>query len=374
MKRLVYLDNSATTPLDKEVFEAMRPYFSDKFGNASTLYRLGLESRKAIEDAREKVARAINANPDEIYFTSGGTESNNLIIKSFDSVLTSSIEHPAVLNTCRLRKNWEIVNVDKKGYIDLEEFKRKLTSKTELVSIMHSNNEIGTIQQISKIHKICQEKNIPLHTDAVQSFGKIKLDCKDFEMLSLSAHKIYGPKGVGAVYIKNSEKNKIKALLIGGGQEQGMRSGTENVPGIVGLGKATEIALKNMNKENLRISKLRDQLKKKILNDIKNCWVNGGDERLPGNIHFRFKGLEGEALILMLDEYGICASTGSACSSKLLKSSHVLSAIGLKPEESHGSLRITVGKQNTKDDIDYVCKILPKVVERLRSISSEYRR
>ncbi|MBS3167408.1 aminotransferase class V-fold PLP-dependent enzyme [Candidatus Woesearchaeota archaeon] len=372
MKKLIYLDNSATTPLDKEVFKAMKPYFSNKFGNASTLYGLGLESRMAIEKAREQIAKAINAEPEEIYFTSGGTESNNLIIKNFDSVLTSTIEHPAVLNTCRLRKNCEIVSVDKKGYVNLEELKQKLNSKKiNLVTIMHSNNEIGAIQQIEKIHKLCQEKNIPLHTDAVQSFGKVELDTKNFEMLSLSAHKIYGPKGVGAVYI--NKKVKIKPLLIGGGQESGLRSGTENVPGIAGLGKATEMAIKNMEKDNLRISKLRDYLKNRVLKEIKDSWVNGGNNRLSGNIHFGFKGIEGEALILMLDEYGICASTGSACSSKSLKSSHVLSAIGLKPEDSHGSLRITIGKQNTKQEIDYVCEVLPKIVKKLREISSEYK-
>jgi cysteine desulfurase len=380
MKR-IYLDHAATTPLDKRVLKAMLPYFSKKFGNASSLHSFGVEAREAIENSREKVAHLINAKSDEIYFTSGGTESNNLAIKGIafanrkrgKHIITSKIEHHAVLNVCEWleKQGFEItyLPVDKYGFVNLDELKRSIRKDTILVSVMHANNEIGTIEPIEEIGRICKEKNVYFHTDAVQSTGKIPIDVEkmNIDLLSISAHKIYGPKGVGALYVRKGVN--IETIQHGGGHERGLRSGTENTPGIVGLGEACAIAEKEMKREEIKQTRLRDYLIKNVLK-IKDSHLNGHPtKRLPNNANFWFAFIEGESLIAQLDIHGIAASTGSACSSKSLEPSHVLLAIGLKPHEAHGSLRLTLGKENNKKEIDYVIDVLPKVVKELRKIS-----
>lgn len=380
MKR-IYLDHAATTALDAGVLKAMEPYFSLKYGNASSLHSLGMEAKEALEDSRSTVAKALNAGPEEVLFTSGGTESDNLAIQGIAyankdngrHVITSRIEHDAVLNTCRHleKQGFEVtyLNVDKTGLVDVKNLEENIRKDTILVSIMHANNEIGTIQPIKEIGSITRKRNVLLHTDAVQTFGKIPTDVKEMniDLLSLSGHKLYGPKGVGALYIRRGVR--IQPLIYGGGHERNLRSGTENVPGIVGLGKATELALKDMKKEAERQTKLRDRMVKSILT-LEDSWLNGHPtKRLPNNINVSFKYIEGESIILMLDEKGISASTGSACSSKSLQPSHVLTALGLKPEEAHGSLRLTLGKDNTEQEIDYALKELPEVVQRLRKMS-----
>lgn len=373
----VYLDNAAATQVDPRVLKTMMPYFSKNFGNASSLYELGREANEALERSRKTIAGVINAKPEEIYFTSGGTESDNLAIKGVLSnkkhLITSSIEHPAVLNVFRQLKNKgykiTILPVNKQGIVSLEKLKKSITKQTGLVSIMHANNEIGTIQPIKEIGKICKKKGVLFHTDAVQTFGKIPIDVKkmNVDLLSISSHKIYGPKGVGALYVR--KEVKINPIIQGGGHEDGIRSGTENVAGIVGFAKAAKLCKKEMNKESQREIKLRDYLIKNILK-IKNSWLNGhSKKRLPNNAHFCFRFIEGEALVLKLDDKGIAASTGSACSSKHLEPSHILLAIGLSPRDAHGSLRITLGRFTKKSDIDYVLKVLPKVINNLRRIS-----
>jgi len=375
----VYLDHAATTPVDKRVVDAMLPYFSEKYGNPSSIYSFSREAREAIEDARREVARLIGANPSEIIFTSGGTEADNLAIKGVAAanegkhIITSAIEHHAVLATCEAleKQGYEItyVPVDKDGIVSVEEIKNAIRKDTILITIMHANNEIGTIQPIAEIGKIAKEKGIAFHTDGVQSVGKVPVNVNELnvDLLSISSHKIYGPKGVGALYVRNG--TNIAPLLHGGGHERGIRSGTENVPGIVGFGTAARIAAKEMDSDAERTKRLRDRLIDGALK-IENSWLNGSREkRLPGNANLGFRFIEGEALILELDGYGICASTGSACSSRSLEPSHVLRAIGLPPQECHGSLRMTLGKENTEEEIDYVLEILPKVVEKLRRIS-----
>jgi len=375
----IYLDHAATTPLAAEVLEAMLPYFSEKFGNASSLHEFGQEAREAVENARKKIAKLINAKPAEIIFTSGGTESDNLAIKGTafkakeGKIITSKIEHHAVLEPCHwLEKHGfkvSYINVDKYGLVDLAELEKAITKDTILVSVMHANNEIGTIEPIKEIGKICKQHGVYFHTDAVQSFGKLPIDVKkmNIDMLSVSAHKIYGPKGVGFLYVRQDVR--IEPIMHGGGHEFGLRSGTENVVGIVGLAKAAELIHRNLEKETARERKLRDKLIKEIL-EIKDSRLNGHPElRLPNNCNFSFKGIEGEALLLRLSEKGIAASTGSACSTKSLKPSHVLTAIGLKPEEAHGSLRLTLGKDNTEEQIDYVLTVLSKIINSLRRIS-----
>jgi cysteine desulfurase len=380
MKR-IYLDHSATTPLDRSVFEEMKPYFSSKFGNASSLHSFGREASEAVEEAREKVANVLKCKPSEVFFTSGGTEADNWALKGIvlanrkkgKHIITSSIEHHAVLHTAQyLEKNGCEVTylpVDRYGFVKPEDVENAIRKDTILVSVMHANNEIGTIEPIEEIGKIARERGVYFHTDGVQSFCKIPTDVNKLgvDMFSISAHKFYGPKGVGALYIR--EGTKIEPLLHGGGHEKGMRSGTENTPGIVGLGAASELGMKRMAADAEKMTALRDRLIKGVLR-IKGSWLNGHPvKRLPNNAHFCFSLIEGESLILYLDEKGIAASTGSACSSKSLEPSHVLLRIGLKHEEAHGSLRLTLGRENRKEEIDYVLKVLPSEVEKLRSIS-----
>jgi len=379
---MIYMDHSATSPVDPEVFEAMKPYFVDSFGNASTLYSLGREGKQAMEAARIEVASLINAEPKEIIFTSGGTESDNLAIKGTayklknkgNHIITTNIEHPAVDETCKyLEKNGFKVTylpVGEDGIIKIDDLKAAITDETILITVMHANNEIGTIQPIEEIGKIANEKKIYFHTDAVQTVGKIPVDVKkmNVDMLSLSSHKLYGPKGVGALYIKKGVR--IEPLLHGGGHERGMRPGTENVAGIVGLGKACSIAKVNLETDAQKLTNLRNKLIDGVLDSIEDSYLNGDrTKRLPNNANFRFTGIEGESLILHLDAKGIAASTGSACSSTKLEPSHVLTAIGLKEVEAHGSLRISLGHENTDEDIEYAIKAINEVVDQLRQMS-----
>ncbi len=380
MTRQVYMDHSATTPVDHDVVEAMLPYFSEKFGNPSSLYTIGRQARRAIEESRQKVADLIGAKKEEIIFTGSGTESDNLAIKGIayknrkkgDHIITSSIEHHAVLHTCKYLETQGFkvtyMPVDKDGLVNPKDVEKAITPQTILITIMHANNEIGTIQPIEEIGKIAKEKNIPLHTDAVQTAGKIpvNVDALGVSLLSISAHKIYGPKGVGALYLRKG--TFVEPQLHGGGHERNLRSSTENVPGIVGFGKACELAKERLPEE-ARLADLRDRLIKGIL-EIKDSYLNGHPvKRLPNNANVRFSYIEGESMILNLDMKGVAASTGSACSSTSLEPSHVLMAIGLKPEEAHGSLRLTLGRGNTQEDVDYVVSVLPEIVNKLRMIS-----
>lgn len=380
MTRQIYMDHSSTTPVDAAVTEGMLPYFSDRFGNPSSLYTIGREARRAMEDARAKVADLIGAKKDEIIFTGSGTESDNLAIKGLayrnrkkgDHIITSSIEHHAVLYTCKYleTEGFKVtyLPVSKEGLVNPADVEAAITSKTMLISIMHANPEIGTIQPVEEIGKIAKEKNIPFHTDAISTAGKIPIsvDAMGVSLLSLSAHKMYGPKGVGALYVRKG--TGLTPLLHGGGHERDIRSGTENVPGIVGFGKAAQLA-KELLPESDKLAKLRDSLIKGVL-EIKDSYLNGHPEkRLPDNVNVRFSYVEGESMILNLDMKGVAASTGSACSSKSLEPSHVLIATGLKHEEAHGSLRFTLGHGNTQDDVDYVISVLPEIVNKLRMIS-----
>jgi len=375
------MDHAATTPVDKEVIQTMLPYFDKKFGNASSLHQFGQEAKEALENNRETVAKLINAEPREVIFTSGGTESDNWAIKKIaftnedrgNHIITSKIEHHAVLESCEfLEKNGFKVTylpVDKYGLVNPEDIKKAITKNTILVTIMHANNEIGTIEPIEEIGKICKEKGVYFHTDAVQTVGKIPIDVKkmNVDLLSSSSHKLYGPKGVGFLYIKKG--TKLSPMIHGGGHEFCLRSGTENIAGIVGFAKACELAQRDMEKRVKHEKKLADRLIRGV-SKIPESWLNGHPEkRLPGNTNFCFKYIEGESLILHLDDKGIAASTGSACSTKSLKPSHVLTAIGLSPVDAHGSLRLTLGKDNTEKEIDYVLDVLPKIVEDLRKIS-----
>jgi cysteine desulfurase len=360
----------------------MKPYFTDSFGNASTLYSLGREGKMAMEAARQEVASIIGADTKEIIFTSGGTESDNIAIKGTayklknkgNHIITSNIEHPAVDETCKyLEKNGFKVTylpVETDGIVKVSDLEEAITDKTILLTIMHANNEIGTIQPIKEIGALAKEKGIYFHTDAVQTVGKIPVDVKELnvDMLSLSAHKLYGPKGIGALYIRNGVR--IEPIIHGGGHEMGIRPGTENVPGIVGLGKACSIAKENLERDALELIKLRDKLITTVLEQNEDTYLNGHrTKRLPNIVNFRFTGIEGESLILTLDSMGISASTGSACSSTKLEPSQVLMAIGLKEVEAHGSLRLSLGHENTEDDIDYTINAIKEVVEKLRSMS-----
>ena len=380
----VYLDHAATTPVDEKVLEEMLPYFTKKYGNASSLHSFGREARDAIERSRERVAELIGAESEEIIFTAGGTESDNIAIKGIafregkGHIITSQIEHPAVMATCQHleKKGFDVtyLPVDKYGMVSPEDVENAIRDDTILITIMHANNEIGTVEPIEEIAKIARENEIVFHTDAVQSVGKIPVNVKriGMDMLSISAHKIYGPKGVGALYIKKG--TKIEAIIHGGGHEKGLRPSTENVPGIVGLGKACELAEKRMEEDMKRMQRLRDRLIKGVL-EIEESYLNGHPEkRLPNNAHFRFAAVEGESLILSLDDKGIAGSTGSACSSKKLKPSHVLMAIGLNEVQAHGSLRLTLGRENTEEEIDYVIEVLPPILEKLRAMSPLWKR
>lgn len=378
----MYLDNSATTQVSEEVLNEMKPYFRKEFGNPSTLYSIGRSSKNALDQSRQKVADAINANPDEIIFTSGGSESDNLAIKGLayklrkkgNHIITSNIEHPAVKNTLKFLENLDYnvsyLPVDENGIIKIEDLKNAITDDTILITIMHANNEIGTIQPIEEIGKISHENNIIFHTDAVQSFGKIDVDVEklNVDLLSLSSHKINGPKGVGALYIKKGIR--LEPLIHGGGQEKGIRSGTENVPGIVGFAKACEIVSKNLDKNYKKLSSIRDELIDKVLSTIPESYLNGDrNRRLPNVVNFRFKAIEGESLILLLDAKGYQASTGSACSSNTLEASPVLTALGLDPVDVHGSLRISLSPESEEFNIDEFVEIISDVVSRLREMS-----
>ncbi len=381
----IYFDNAATTKLDDEVFKEMMPYFINEYGNASSIYKLGRNSRNAVETAREKIAEAINAEPREIYFTSGGTESDNTAIRGIaynykkkgNHIITSKIEHPAVLQTCKQleKEGFEVtyIDVDEYGIIDLESLKKSIKETTILISIMFANNEIGTIQPIKEIGKIAKENNIYFHTDSVQAVGSIKIDVKEMNIdsLSMSAHKFYGPKGIGALYVKKGIN--FQKFMNGGHQEKNKRAGTENVPAIVGMGKAIEIAYNDLEKHTKHIKELRDYYIREVQDKIPYVKINGDiDKRLPGNSNISFRFIEGEGLLLNLDLQGICASSGSACTSGSLEPSHVLLAVGLPHEIAHGSLRISIGKYNTKEEIDYLVEKLVEIVERLRSMSPLY--
>jgi len=386
----VYLDNGATTAVDPEVLKAMLPYFTEEYGNASSIHSLGRAAKNAIEQAREHIAKSINADPLDITFTSGGTESDNLAIKGVafknkdkkttkgPHIITSQIEHPAVLETCKYleRIGYDVayLPVDKQGLIDPKTLKETINENTFLVSIMAANNEIGTIQPLQQLGAICHDYDAYFHTDAVQALGKMPLDVEsdNIDLLSISAHKIYGPKGIGALYRR--KKVPLQTIQHGGGHEKGLRSSTYNTPGIVGLGSACQLGQTRMKEDVAHMTKLRDQLIKNIL-DIEASYLNGHPtKRLPNNVHVRFDAIEGESLNLLLDKNGISAATGSACSSEKLSASHVLLAIGLKPEESHGSLRLTLGRTTTQEDIDYVSETLPGIVQSLRNLSPLWNR
>ena len=378
--KTIYFDHAATTAVAPEVKEAMEPYFCENYGNASSLYELGYKSKEAINIARGNVAKAINAKPNEIYFTSCGSESDNLAIKGVarahrqngNHIITSRIEHPAVLNTCRQleKEGFRVtyLNVDKNGFIDLEELKNSINSKTILVSIMFANNEVGTIEPIKEISRIVHSNDAIFHTDAVQAVGNIKIDVKEMgiDLLSMSAHKFYGPKGVGALYVRDSID--FIQLQNGGHQENDKRAGTENVAGIVGLGKAIELANNNIIQNNERLLNLRNYCIEQIKNRIPYIRINGDlNSRLPGNINISFLYVNGKDLVKLLAKKGICTSSGSACSSGLPQPSHVLLAMGLSEDIASSALRITLGKENTKEDIDYFVDELEKIVVNLRT-------
>jgi cysteine desulfurase len=388
--KYVYMDYASTTPVDKEIITEMLPYFDRNYGNASSIHLYGRKAFDACEVAREQVGNLLNANPDEIIFTSGGTESDNLGIKGVAflnkkkigtkgyHIITSEVEHPAVLETCRyLEKvgfNVKYLPVDKYGLINPSDLEESISENTFLVTIMFGNNEIGTVEPIKEIGKITKKHDVIFHTDAVQAIGKVPIDVNELniDLLSISSHKIYGPKGTGALYKRKGVK--LETIAHGGGQENGMRSSTHNTPGIVGLGIACELGKKRMNKDISHLTGLRDILIKEI-QTIEQCYLNGHpDKRLANNAHFRFTAIEGESLNLMLDDKGIAASTGSACSSKKLQASHVLLAIGLKPEEAHGSIRLTLGRMSIKEDVEYVVNVLPEIVKKLRKMSPLWNR
>lgn len=384
--RRVYLDHSATTPVDKEVAALMMTYYTEKYGNPSSVHSFGREAKQALEEARGQVAALIGATPAEITFTSGGTEADNLAIlgtagalrKKGKHLITSCVEHHAVLETCEyLEKNGydlTIIPVDEEGIISVEEVQKAIRPDTILISVMHANNEVGAIQPIAEIGKLAKEHGIIFHVDAVQSLGKIPIDVNamNVDLLTVSSHKIYGPKGVGALYIRKGVR--VEPLVHGGGQEKKRRSGTENTPGIIGFGKACQLAGLRMAEDAEHQTKLRDKLMKGISERIDHVKVNGpnGEKRLPNNVNVSIQFVEGESLLLSLDMLGIAASSGSACTSGSLDPSHVLLAMGLVHEVAHGSLRFTLGRQNTEEDIDYVLEQLPKIVERLRMMSPLY--
>jgi cysteine desulfurase len=381
--RKVYMDHGAGMPLDSRVFEAMKPYFMENYGNPSSSHSSGNVARNAMESAREKVARLVTAEkPQEIIFTSGGTESNNLAIKGAayrnrekgNHIITTAIEHISVINICKFlqKEGFEVsyIPVDKQGVVDLEKLEDAINDKTVLISVMYANGEIGTIQPIREIGKLARENKVIFHVDAVAAAGQVPINVEEenIDLLSLSSNDMYGPKGVGALYIKAGIK--VQPIIQGGGQERGLRSGTEDIPGIVGMGKAAEVAKKEMEAKGKRLTALRDKLINGVLGKIDYSFLNGHPiKRLPGNANLRFSYIEGESLILGLDMYGVQVSSGSACTSKTLEPSHVLLAIGLAHEEAHGSLVFTLGKQNLEEDVDYVLEVLPDVVKRLRSLS-----
>ncbi|MCI6041848.1 cysteine desulfurase NifS [bacterium] len=385
MKKLIYLDNAATTKTAPEVVEAMLPYFTEYYGNPSSIYELAGESKKAINEGREKIANVLGAKTNEIYFTAGGSEADNWALKAtFEAykdkgnhIITTKIEHHAILHTCEwLEKQGAKVtylDVDENGIIRLEDLEKAITPETILISVMTANNEIGSIQPIKEIGMIAKEHGILFHTDAVQAFGQlpINVDECNIDMLSSSAHKINGPKGIGFLYIRKGVK--IRSLIHGGAQERKRRAGTENVPGIVGYGVAAERAARTMEERTAKEREVRDYLIQKIEAEIPYCRLNGHRTlRLPNNVNFSFRFVEGESLLIMLDMEGICASSGSACTSGSLDPSHVLLAIGLPHEIAHGSLRMTISEETTKEDVDFVVEKIKEIVARLRSMSPLY--
>jgi len=377
---LIYLDNAASTKIHDDVLEDMMPYLKEQYGNPSSIHRYGRFAHKAIEKARKQIAYLINADPSEILFTSGGTESNNTALYGIakknpgSRIITSSIEHDAILEPCKKleKEGFDIIYlpVNNYGLVDPLILKENLTENTSLVSIMFGNNEVGTVEPISDFVKICNEQNIPFHTDAVQATGKIRIDVKELgiDLLSISSHKINGPKGIGALYIRKGIS--IDPVILGGGQENGLRSGTENVANIVGFGKACELSRINLLENISRMKKLRDYISTKIIQEIPEVILNGHPEsRLPNNIHFTFLGVNGEDLLIKLDENEIAASTGSACSVQIQKASHVLQAMGFSHEQITGSLRLTIGISNNLEEMDKTVEILKNVVKELRSVS-----
>lgn len=377
---MIYLDNAASTPVHEKVIEEMIPYFREQYGNPSSIHRHGRLANAAIQNSRKRIASLINANSNEILITSGGTESNNTAIYGIASkskgkhIITSSIEHDAILEPCkRLEKEGcriSFLPVDKYGFVNPEDLKKEISNDTCLITIMYANNEVGTIQSIKKMVRIAREKNIIFHTDAVQAVGKIPIDVRELgvDLLSISSHKINGPKGVGALYIRNGVA--ISPLILGGGQESGLRSGTENVASIIGFGMACELAKNNMSENTDYLKRLTKRLTTRVLDEIPATTLNGHpDMRTPNNTHFTFLGVNGEDLIIKLDENKISASTGSACSVKIQKASHVLKAMGFSHEQVTGSLRLTVGITNTEQEIDQTVDVLKNVVQELRAVS-----
>ena len=381
MKR-VYLDNSATTAVDQAVIETMLPYFDKAYGNASSFHSFGREAARALESARDQVATLIGAKPSEIYFTAGGTESDNIAILGIayanrdkgNHIITTAIEHPAVLETCRhleesgFKVTYLPVDID--GRVSLSDLREAITEETILITIMHANNEIGTIQHVRDMGALARDRDVAFHTDAVQSIGKVPLDVEfsNIDLLSISSHKLHGPKGAGALYMR--EGTAITPVIFGGGHERGLRPSTENVPGIAGFGKACEIAHNRLDEDIEHMTSLRDKLIKGILDAIPKSVLNGPcSDRLCNNVNISFEAVEGEALILALDRVGIAASTGSACSSKKSTASHVLLATGLSEQMAYGSLRLSLSRYTTEDDVGYVLEKLPSIVQRLRSMS-----
>lgn len=384
-KKIIYLDNAATTPVRPEVLEAMIPYFTEKFGNPSSIYSISAENKKDITEARETIAKTINTAPENIYFTAGGSESDNWALKATAEayeckgkhIITSTIEHHAILHTCDYleSKGFEItyINVDENGIVKLDELEAAIRPDTILISIMFANNEIGSIQPIAEIGKIAKENGVLFHTDAVQAYTQVPIDVDalNIDMLSTSGHKINGPKGIGFLYIKKGVK--IRSFIHGGAQERKRRAGTENVTGIIGMAKAAEIATENMQARTAKEIELRDYVIDRVLAEVPHTRLNGDrTRRLPNNINFGFQFIEGESLLIMLDMEGICASSGSACTSGSLDPSHVLLAIGLPHEIAHGSLRLTISDETTKEDMDFVIENIKRIVERLRNMSPLY--
>jgi cysteine desulfurase len=383
--RRVYMDHNATTPVHPEVLEAMLPYYKDRFGNASSIHSFGREAKVALEESREKVAKLINASPQEIYFTSGGTESDNLALKGTafanrkkgNHIITSKIEHHAVFESCKFleKEGFEVtyLPVDVQGFVDPHDLKKAMRKETILVSIMHANNEVGTIEPIDQLCEITKEKGAYFHTDAVQSLGKIPVDVQklNVDMLSLSSHKIYGPKGAGAIYIRKG--TRITPWSHGGHHERSRRAGTENLPGIVGLAKAVEIAHRDMEEQSQHLRNLSEAFYKKLTRAIPDVILHGHlEKRIPNTLNLSFKAVEGESMILSLDLKRVAVASGSACTSGTLEPSHVLSAMGISPEIAQTAIRFSFGRENTLEDVEYVVEILPEIVSRLRAMSPLY--
>jgi cysteine desulfurase len=375
------MDHSATTPTDPQVVDAMLPYFTEMFGNSSSLHSFGREAAEALSTARQQVAECIGALPEEIIFTSGGTESDNMALRGivpYDSgkkhIITSVIEHPAVLNTCAFLESMghevTYVPVNTDGVVDIDKLEGSIRDNTVLISIMHANNEVGTIQPIREIAGIAKKNGVYFHTDAVQSVGKIPVNVDELgvDMLSISSHKIHGPKGAGALYVRKG--TAITPIVFGGNHEKGMRSGTENIPGIVGLGRAMTLAKQRLDEDSARMQQMRDSLISRVFDSISHVRLNGHPrQRLPNNVNLSFKYAEGESMLMLLDIKGIAVSTGSACSSKSLKASHVLSSLNIEDDYLHGSLRISLGRENTMEEIDYLVEVLQETILKLRAMS-----